>query len=121
MSDENVLETQTWCPPTATKGKYLLWDGQWFGPASAPYNQCSIVVDGIVDPDFDSNSKLEEEIRKFEFKRRFEKIQFQVREEFKSDAVEIARELERSEPLARALSQPGPSDGDLHSKIMPWR
>jgi hypothetical protein len=121
MTDENVLETKTWCPPTATDKKYLLWDGRSFRLVSAPYNQCSVIVNGVADPYFDINSKLDDEIRKFEFRRRLEKIQFQVREEFKSEAAELARELRRSEPLANALSQPGPCDGDLHSKIMPWR
>jgi hypothetical protein len=85
------------------------------------HNQHSAAPQHIVEPELPINSKMDDEIRKFEFKRRFEKIQFQVREEFKSEAAELARELRRSEPLANALSQPGPCDGDLHSKIMPWR
>jgi hypothetical protein len=85
------------------------------------HNQQSVEPDPIAEPELPVNSKLDDEIRKFEFKRRFEKIQFQVREEFKSEAAKLALELWRSKPLADALSQPGPCDGDLHSKIMPWR
>jgi hypothetical protein len=121
MTDENTAPNQPKSSLAAITEKMDIDHPDFWEPASKPHNRYSVVEVYTFEPELPINSKLDDEIYKFEFKRRLEKIQFQVREEFKSEAIELARELRRSEPLANALSQPGPCDGDLHSKIMPWR
>jgi hypothetical protein len=121
MTDENTAPNQPKPLPAAIIEKWGIDQPEFFGPFLGHYNQQSGWKKRAAKGDLSDNSKLEDKYRNFEFRRRFEKIQFQVRCEFELAAAEIARELQRSKPLADALSQPGPCDGDLHSKIMPWK
>jgi hypothetical protein len=121
MTDENTAVNQTTWPLSEPGHFWMDREGKLSWQPYGHHNQHSAATQRIVEPELSDGFNFDDEIRKFEFKRRFEKIQFQVREEFKSEAAELARELRRSEPLDLALSQPGPCDGDLHSKIMPWR
>jgi hypothetical protein len=121
MTDENTAPNQPEWPLSEPGHFWMDRKGELLWQPYGHHNQYSNPLDHMVSPELPINSNLDDELRKFEFKRRFEKIQFQVREEFKSEAAKLALELWRSKPLADALSQPGPCDGDLHSKIMPWR
>jgi hypothetical protein len=121
MTDENTAPNQPGSLLEAIMEKLGIDQPEFWIRVSDDPVEFFIDPNPIAEPELPVNSKLDDEIRKFEFKRRLEKIQFQVREEFKVEAAKLALELWRSKPLADALSQPGPCDGDLHSKIMPWR
>lgn len=121
MTDENTRENQIRRDYEAT-GIFLGYDGgEVWRPFHGRHNQHSAATQRIVEPELSDCFNLDHELRRFEFKRQLEKIQFQVREEFKSEAAKLALELQRSKPLADALSQPGPCDGTMHTKIMPYR
>jgi hypothetical protein len=121
MTDEKTSPNQPKSSLAAIMEKLTIDHPEFFAPLHGLYNQQSGWKKRVAKRKLSDNSKLEDKYRNFEFRRRLEKIQFQVRCEFEFAAAEIARELQRSKPLADALSQPGPCEGDLHTKIMPWR
>jgi hypothetical protein len=121
MTDESAAPNQPEWPLSEPGHFWMDRKGKLSWCPYGHHNQQSVEPDPIAEPELPINSKLEDKYRNFEFRRRFEKIQFQVRCEFELAAAKLALELQRSKPLADALNQPGPCDGDLHSKIMPWR
>lgn len=121
MTDENTAPNQPTWPLSEPGYFWMSREGKLSWQPYGHHNQHSVETVVAADPELSINSNLDEELRKFEFKRRMQKIEFDVREEFKSEAAKLALELQHSKPLADALNQPGPCDGDLHSKIMPWR